>query len=134
LDLLITAHAYVKVPADVISRARFAVGYHPSLLPLYRGMGAVQKTLANGDPVAGGSVYHLTEGFDEGPIAAQDWCFVRPEDGPIELWRRELAPIGVRLLSETAIELARSGTIVGRPQDEGMTRALRETEAGLKAV
>ena len=29
-----------------------------------------------GDPIAGGSVYHLADGWDAGAIAAQDWCFV----------------------------------------------------------
>jgi len=26
--------------------------------------------------IAGGSVYHLADGWDAGAIAAQDWCFV----------------------------------------------------------
>ena len=41
-----------------------------------------------GDRVTGGSVYWLTKGVDCGPVAAQDWCFVRPDDDPESLWRR----------------------------------------------
>lgn len=98
-DLIVAAHSH-----DVIGRktrraaAHGAIGYHPSLLPLHRGRDAVKWTIRDGDRVAGGSVYWLTDVIDGGPIAAQDWCFVRPGDDASSLWRRELFPMGVRLL------------------------------------
>lgn len=45
--------------------------YHPSLLPLHRGQDAVEAA-TGGDKVTGGTVFHLDEGFDTGPIAFQD--------------------------------------------------------------
>ena len=41
--------------------------------------------------IAGGSVYHLADGWDAGAIAAQDWCFVRKGETARELWERALA-------------------------------------------
>ena len=71
------------------------------------------------DRVAGGSVFWLTNTVDGGPIAAQDWCFVRSDDDPHTLWRRELFPMGVRLLRQTLADIL-CGDLVMRPQDSSM--------------
>jgi methionyl-tRNA formyltransferase len=106
LDLLIAAHAFVHIPAPVRETARWAIGYHPSLLPLYRGMGAVEAAIAAGDKVTGGTVFHLEEEFDAGPIAFQERCFIEPGETPAALWRRALAPMGLRLLVQAAAHLS----------------------------
>lgn len=104
LDLLITAHAHVRVPVALCAAARHAIGYHPSLLPLHRGRSAIDETIAAGDKLTGGTVYHLAERFDAGDVVSQDWCFVRPGEDAAGLWRRALAPIGFRLLIDLAIQ------------------------------
>lgn len=98
VDLLICAHAFVRVPDSVLGRAGAAIGYHPSLLPLHKGMRSIEETLAAGDPVTGGTVYHLTDEMDGGPVVFQDWCFVHRGETAAELWRRALAPMGFELL------------------------------------
>ena len=70
-----------------------------------------------GDPVAGGSVYWLTDSVDAGPIAAQEHVFVAPGDTPERLWRDKLAPLGVKLTLKALEDLA-AGWIVARRQDE----------------
>lgn len=124
LDLLIAAHAFVRIPTEVLVKARFAVGYHPSLLPLYRGMDAVGQAVSNGDPVTGGTVYHLTDNYDEGPIAAQGWCFVLPGETPAELWRRALAPMGLHLLAGVVADLSRSGQVPSKAQSLSIVEEL----------
>jgi methionyl-tRNA formyltransferase len=107
-DLIICAHAHCFVDAAARARARLgAIGYHPSLLPRHRGRDAIEWALRFGDSVTGGTVYQLDDGADTGPILAQDWCWIGPGDTPESLWRRELAPMGVRLLVRTAAALAR---------------------------
>ncbi|HZB36765.1 MAG TPA: formyltransferase family protein, partial [Beijerinckiaceae bacterium] len=99
VDAIVAAHAHSFITAEARARAsKAAIGYHPSLLPRHRGIAAVEWTMKCGDPIAGGSVYHLSDGMDEGPIAAQEWCFVYPDDDAGSLWRRALAPMGLRLL------------------------------------
>jgi methionyl-tRNA formyltransferase len=68
------------------------------------------------DPIAGGSVYWLTDNIDCGPIAMQDWCHVRPSDDASELWRRELFPMGLDLLTAVLDDLE-EGVVTMRPQD-----------------
>ena len=37
------------------------------------------------DKVAGGTVFWLNDTVDGGPVAAQDYCFVRPDDSASSL-------------------------------------------------
>src|SRR4029077_17300792 len=96
--------------------ARFGgIGYHPSLLPRHRGMAAVEWTIKEGDPIAGGTIYHLADQMDAGAIAAQDWCFVRKGETARELWERALAPMGLRLLAHVVRHVRDTGELPARP-------------------
>src|SRR6202162_5049204 len=76
--LIVAAHTHARVSREALARSRLGgVGYHPSLLPRHRGIAAVEWTILEDDAIAGGSVYHLSHGWDAGAIAAQDWCFVK---------------------------------------------------------
>lgn len=118
-DMAVAVHCRRYIPADVRSRCGLGVlAYHPSLLPRHRGRDAVRWTVAMRDPIAGGTVYWMDDGADTGPIEAQDWCHVLPGETAPELWRRVLASMGVRLLTETVARLATGWRPRARPQDE----------------
>jgi len=118
-DLIVTAHSHARVSKEALASARLGgIGYHPSLLPRHRGIAAVEWTIREGDPIAGGSIYHLADRMDAGAIAAQDWVFVKKGETARELWERALAPLGQRLLGE-AIDYAKThGTLPAKAQDE----------------
>ena len=117
-ELIIAAHTHARVSNEALARSRLGgVGYHPSLLPRHRGIAAVEWTLLAGDPIAGGSVYHLADGWDAGAIAAQDWCFVAKTDTARTLWERALAPMGLALLAQVVRQARDHGTLPARPQD-----------------
>jgi methionyl-tRNA formyltransferase len=117
-DLIIAAHTHARVSDGALARARLGgVGYHPSLLPRHRGIAAVEWTILEGDPIAGGSIYHLADGWDAGALAAQDWCFVLKGETARELWERALAPMGLELIKKV-VHLARvDGALPAFPQD-----------------
>ena len=70
-DIIIAAHTHARVSDEALARSRLGgIGYHPSLLPRHRGIAAVEWTILEGDPIAGGSIYHLADGWDAGAIAA----------------------------------------------------------------
>jgi methionyl-tRNA formyltransferase len=120
VDLILSAHSHVILDAAIRAKARLgAVGYHPSLLPRHRGRDAVAWTLAMGDKIAGGTLYIMDDRMDAGPIIAQDLCHVRPGDDAGELWRRELAPIGLRLLGQLLTD-PEGWIIQARAQDEAV--------------
>jgi methionyl-tRNA formyltransferase len=118
-DLIVTAHSHARVDRDALAAAKLGgIGYHPSLLPRHRGIAAVEWTIKEGDPIAGGTVYHLADRMDAGAIAAQEWCFVKKDETARELWERALAPLGPKLLGEV-IEYAKTHkSLPAKPQDE----------------
>lgn len=100
-DLIVTAHSHARIGKDALAASKLGgIGYHPSLLPRHRGIAAVEWTIREGDPIAGGTIYHLADVMDGGAIAAQEWCFVRKGETARELWERALAPLGLKLLAE----------------------------------
>jgi methionyl-tRNA formyltransferase len=118
-DLIVTAHSHARVSKEALAATRFGgIGYHPSLLPRHRGIAAVEWTIREGDPIAGGTVYHLADRMDAGAIAAQEWCFVKKGETARELWERALAPLGQKLLGEVVDYAKIHKALPGKPQDE----------------
>ena len=118
-DLIVTAHSHALVGEDALKAARLGgIGYHPSLLPRHRGIAAVEWTIKEGDPIAGGTVYHLADRMDAGAIAAQEWCFVKKGETARELWERALAPLGLKLLAQVIDHAKTFGSLPSKPQDE----------------
>jgi len=121
LDLILAVHAHIHIGQSVRARARYgALGYHPSLLPLHRGRDSIRWAIEHRDRITGGTVYQMDDGYDTGPVAAQDWCFVRQGDDAAALWRRELAPMGLRLLRGVVDRLAASGEMELKAQDDAL--------------
>ena len=117
-DLIVAAHTHARVSNEALARSRLGgIGYHPSLLPRHRGIAAVEWTIMEGDPIAGGSVYHLADGWDAGAIAAQDWCFVAKGETARELWERALSPMGLALLTRVVRHAAEHGALPASSQD-----------------
>jgi methionyl-tRNA formyltransferase len=118
-DLIVTAHSHARISREALAAAKLGgIGYHPSLLPRHRGIAAVEWTIREGDPIAGGTIYHLADRMDAGAIAAQQWCFVKKGETARELWERALAPLGLKLLAEVIDHAKAQGSLPATPQDE----------------
>ena len=119
IDLIVAAHSHDFIGEKTRQRAKWGgIGYHPSLLPVHRGRDAVRWSIRMRERVTGGSVYRLSNRMDGGEVLAQEHVFIRPDDDAGELWRRELAPLGVQLLASIVGQFAASGYVHGKPQDE----------------
>lgn len=129
VDLIVCAHAHIFVTPEARGKARHgALGYHPSLLPRHRGRDAIRWTLHMGDQMTGGTAYWLDNGADTGDIAAQDWCWVKPGDTPDELWRRDLAPMGLRLLAKVLADIDQAGDMGASVQLGALRRSVKGRE------
>ena len=118
-DLIVTAHSHARISKEALAAAKLGgIGYHPSLLPRHRGIAAVEWTIREGDPITGGTIYHLADRMDAGAIAAQDWCFVKKGETARELWERALAPLGLKLLGEVIDYANTQRSLPAKPQDE----------------
>ena len=118
-DVILAAHSHAFIGRLTRAQAGVAIGYHPSLLPLHRGRDAIRWTIRDGDRVAGGTVYHLTDAVDAGPIAAQDYVMVPKGATAKSLWNDLLAPLGVELILGV-MEAVEIGHVAYRPQDESL--------------
>ena len=119
-DLIIAAHSHDFLGRRTRDASRLgAIGYHPSLLPLHRGRDAVRWAVRDRDRVTGGTVFWLNDTVDGGPVAAQDWCFTRPGEDARALWRRDLFPMGLRLIESVLDDILR-GVLVRVPQDHAL--------------
>ena len=114
-DQLTKAARAASAPVLVLGRARRVLA--ADIPDEVDAIAAVEWTMKCGDPIAGGSVYHLSDGMDEGPIAAQEWCFVYPDDDAGSLWRRALAPMGLRLLVKVVDDIETRGYADAFEQD-----------------
>jgi methionyl-tRNA formyltransferase len=118
-DLIVTAHSHARISKQALAAAAAMDDIRcRRALPRHRGIAAVEWTIREGDPIAGGTVYHLADRMDAGAIAAQEWCFVKKGETARELWERALAPLGQKLLGEV-IDYAKIHKVLpGKPQDE----------------
>lgn len=121
VDLIVAAHSHDFIGERTRHRARWGgIGYHPSLLPLHRGRDAVRWAVRMRERVTGGSVYRLSNRVDGGNVLAQRHVFIRPDDTAEDLWRRDLAPLGVDLLADVVARFARDGYVRGAAQDDAL--------------
>ena len=101
IDVILTAHAYCFVNANARAKAKYgAVGYHPSLLPAYKGKTAIEDAFAAGEPITGGSLYQLDDGWDTGQVINQSSVTIDSGDSIKTLWQDKLAPLGLDLFEE----------------------------------
>lgn len=119
IDLIVAAHSHDFIGEKTRLRATYGgIGYHPSLLPIHRGRDSVRWTIKMRDQITGGTVYRLSNKMDGGDILEQKHVFVRPGDTAEELWRRDLGPLGVELISRCVDKISKDGWIIGTKQDE----------------
>ena len=94
--------------------ARFpgaVINVHPSLLPAFPGLAAIEQALAYGVKVSGCTVHFADNQYDHGPIILQRTVEVRDDDTPESLGARvheqenEAFPEAIRLFTEGRLKL-----------------------------
>ena len=81
VDLIVLA-GWMKIisPQFIEAFPRKIINVHPSLLPKYKGLNAVQQALDSGDEVTGCTVHYVSEELDSGEIILQSEVPILPED------------------------------------------------------
>ncbi|HZA45750.1 MAG TPA: phosphoribosylglycinamide formyltransferase [Rubrobacter sp.] len=95
---LVVGAGYIRVLSSVfLERFPAVLNVHPSLLPRFRGLRAVERALEAGVEETGVSVHFMVEEVDAGPVVAQEAVPVVPGDTRETLLER-LHPVEHRLL------------------------------------
>ncbi len=109
----------VILPPEITDLPRHgSVCFHPSLLPKYRGGAALAWQIILGEKETGVSVFHVTEGVDEGPLVVQKGgVAIGDTDTAASLYFDKLYALGVDAMVEAVNGIA-DGTARFTPQPE----------------
>ena len=110
---LVVLAGYMQLVSDEFLAAfpDRVINVHPSLLPAFPGLGAVQQALDYGVKVFGVTVFFVDGGADTGPVILQravELPSARDADGVLERLHRiehELLPEAVTLIARGAVSL-----------------------------
>ena len=79
VDLIILA-GYMRVIKNPSKFPAPMINVHPSLLPKYKGLHAVEQAMESGDEVSGCTVHYVNEELDGGEIILQQEVPILPDD------------------------------------------------------
>ena len=96
VDLIILA-GYMRVLKKPSEFPCPIINVHPSLLPKYKGLNAVQQALESGDNETGCTVHYVNEELDGGEIIEQSRVMICPDD-TVETLQHRIQRAEYRLL------------------------------------
>jgi phosphoribosylglycinamide formyltransferase 1 len=111
---LVVLAGYMELlsPAFVQRFAGRLINVHPSLLPAFAGIGAIQQAIDYGVRVMGVTVHFVDEGVDTGPIIAQEAFEVDPYalgvdaiEARVHAVEHQLLPRAIRLIASGAVSV-----------------------------
>ena len=112
IDLVVLAGFMELLGPEFVRRFRNRiVNVHPSLLPAFPGVGAIERALEHGVRVTGVTVHYVDEQLDNGPIVLQEALELPYPAGIEEIEQRvhevehRLLPRAVRLIAAGRVRL-----------------------------
>ena len=75
-DLLVSVLYPKKISALILSQVKFAINFHPSLLPEHRGSLTQFWAVFDGDQESGVTCHHMVEALDQGSIVDSEKCYI----------------------------------------------------------
>lgn len=98
-------------PAFLERFPQAVLNVHPSLLPAYPGLGAIEQALAHGDERFGVTVHYVDAGIDTGPVILQEAVELPGAEDPAAVLAA-LRPLEHKLLPEAVRLLAAQRRLV----------------------
>jgi methionyl-tRNA formyltransferase len=103
------------------------IGYHPAALPRLRGRAVIPWTILLDEKITGSTLFWIDDGVDSGPILAQKFLHVAPDETATTLYARHMTALD-EMLRESLRAIA-DGCAPRIPQDERYaTYAARRTD------
>lgn len=70
--ILLAGYMRVVTPTLLTAYPNQIINIHPSLLPKFSGLEAIERAFASNAPVTGVTIHYIDEGVDTGPVIKQD--------------------------------------------------------------
>ena len=106
VELVVGAGYLRLLSGEFLARFPDLINVHPSLLPEFKGLRAVERALESGASRTGVTVHYVTEEVDSGPVLSQEEVHIRDGDDAETLLAR-LHPVEHRLLVEAVADYFR---------------------------
>lgn len=91
------------------------IGYHPAPLPRLRGRAVIAWTILLDEKITASTLFRIDEGVDSGPIIAQKFFHVAPDETAASLYAKHMQALH-HILGDTLPRLAARDE-AGEPQD-----------------
>jgi phosphoribosylglycinamide formyltransferase 1 len=115
VELVVLAGFMELLSPDFIARfERRILNVHPSLLPAFPGIGAIEQALAYGVKVMGVTVHFVDDGVDTGPVVLQESFSLFPYPRDIAEVEERIHEVEHRLLPR-AVKLIAEGRVRSDP-------------------
>lgn len=92
------------------------IGYHPAPLPRLRGRAVIPWTILLDEPITASSLFLIDEGVDSGPLLAQHYFHLAPDETAATLYAKHMARLEA-MLPQVLGDLA-AGRTMPKVQDE----------------
>jgi len=102
-DLTVLA-GFMRILTPIFTNNIKAINLHPSLLPLFKGANAIEKSFNSDMKVGGVSVHFVSSELDGGKIVLQE-CFQKEEDETLQSFTKKIKEIEHRLLPKAIIKI-----------------------------
>jgi phosphoribosylglycinamide formyltransferase-1 len=117
--VVLAGYMELLTPAFLARYPRAVINVHPSLLPAFPGLRAIEQALAYGVKVFGVTVHFVDEGVDSGPVILQGAVELPDAGTPAEVLAA-LRPLEHSLLSR-AVRLFAAGALRADPENPRRT-------------
>ena len=102
-DLTVLA-GFMRILTPVFTQNIKAINLHPSLLPLFKGANAIEKSFYSPMKVGGVSVHYVSDELDGGEIIMQE-CFNKEDDETLESFTKKIHKLEYKLLPQAIIKI-----------------------------
>ena len=116
IDILFSINYLFILEEEILSKAKYTINLHGSLLPKYRGRTPHVWAIINGETETGVTAHLVDKNCDTGPIILQEKVLIGINDSGGDLLARYFS-IYPQMIN-TVIELVENGKLEPRPQDD----------------
>ncbi|WP_104761503.1 phosphoribosylglycinamide formyltransferase [Helicobacter cetorum] len=102
-DLVILA-GFMRILSEYFLQAKTCLNIHPSLLPLYKGLHALERSFKGAECYAGVSVHYVSKELDSGKIILQE-SFEKSAFKTLESFKTKVHTIEHKLYSQAVLKV-----------------------------
>ncbi len=95
---------FMRILTPIFTKNIKAINLHPSLLPLFKGTNAIEKSFHSDMKVGGVSVHYVSDELDGGEIILQE-CFKKEENETLQSFTKKIKSLEYKLLPQAIIKI-----------------------------